>query len=182
MGEGGASNEATLTNVYLADCREAVYVGLMSETSKRPPPSRPESESSLPGALFRNLVSLFFVAVSVMSVYNVFGVGGEVEAMAKETACQGQTPPCTAQYTRAERRPWAHSFRMYTSAKSGEKDIECMRQYILIGDYSCKVKGAEAHDGAGPADSAQVAPSSSVPVRFPQKLKAPVAPKPSATP
>lgn len=159
----------------------------MSETNNRAP-SRSDSGSSVVGALFRNLLSLFFIGVSVMCVYNVFGVGGEVEAMAKETACQGQPLPCNAQYTRAARTPWAHTFKMYTSPTSGEKDIECMRQYVLLGDYSCKVKGAPATDvqpasepsgPSGPSGSDK--PASSAPARFPAKAKATAAPRAPAS-
>lgn len=126
----------------------------------------------------RNLFSIFFFGVAVMSVYNVFGVGGEVEAMAKETACQGQPLPCTAQYTKAERTPFAHTYKMYTSATSGEKEIVCRRQYIFVGDYSCKgPEGASSADVVPAASaSAKANATSSVPLRFPAKAKTPVAP------
>lgn len=145
----------------------------MAEGSNRAAP-RNEQGSGLLGALIRNLMSLFFVGVAVMCVYNVFGVGGEVEAMAKETACQGQPLPCTAQYTRAERTPFAHTFMMYTSAKSGEKEIVCKREYVLVGDYSCQFKGAAASAGVvpsgAPSSSSSGASVGSAPVRFPKKI------------
>ena len=145
------------------------------------------SGSGIVGAIFRNLVTLFFVGVSVMCVYNVMGVGGEVEAMAKETACQGQPLPCTAQYTRAERTPWVHSFKMYTSTKSGEKDIDCRREYILVGDYSCKIAGAPSVDAApasstnSSTNSSAAKPASSIQIRFPPKTKTTAAPQPASS-
>ncbi|HRI71789.1 MAG TPA: hypothetical protein PK156_46470 [Polyangium sp.] len=139
-----------------------------------------ESGSGIVGAIFRNLVTLFFVGVSVMCVYNVMGVGGEVEAMAKETACQGQPLPCTARYTRAERTPWVHTFKMYTSANSGEKDIDCRREYILVGAYSCKVVGGASVDVSPPAELS-VKPVSSIQVRFPAKVKPTPVPKPATS-
>jgi hypothetical protein len=151
----------------------------MSETS-----NRSDSGSSLLGGLFRTLMSLFFIGVSVACVYNVFGVGGEVEALAKETACIGRPLPCTAQYTRAERTPWAHSFKMYTSPTSGETDIVCKREYILVGDYSCKPKDgstANAQPVADPASSVKDGPASGTSARFPQKAKTPI-PRPQPAP
>ncbi len=164
----------------------------MTEPARKEPP-RYEPQPSILGALVRNLMSLFFVGVAVMCVYNVFGVGGEVEVMAKETACQGHPMPCTAQYTRAERTPWAHTYKMHTSSTlgapiSGEMDISCQRQYIFVGDYSCKSKSG-ATVGVDPASSASpgnapsvgVAPSSSALVRFPPKAKIPVPTRPAAS-
>ncbi|MBK9266927.1 MAG: hypothetical protein IPM54_45030 [Polyangiaceae bacterium] len=122
-------------------------------------------------------------------IYNVYGVGPEVETMAKELACQGQPSPCSAQYTRAERTPWAHTFKMYTSASSGERPISCQRQYIFVGDYSCQfkdgtsappngtpsavVKDAPASSGKAPITARPRSSGTSVPARF--------GPAPSAT-
>jgi hypothetical protein len=151
----------------------------MSEASTKVP-SPYEPRSTLLGSIVRNVFTLFFLAVAVMCVYNVFGVGGEVEAMAKELACTGQPMPCTAQYTMASRSPWAHNFKMYTSAKSGEMDISCMREYIFVGDYSCKSKnGAIVADAAG--SSSKTAPSASGLGRTPQKVKVPVPARPAAS-
>ncbi len=158
----------------------------MSEASKKEPP-RYEPQPSIWGALVRNLISLFFVGVSVMCVYNVFGVGGEVEVMAKETACQGQPLPCTAQYTKAERTPWAHTYKMYTSPTSGEFEVSCQRQYIFVGEYACKAKGRSTGevDAAGaPLTSARagrLAPSSIAQERYPQKLKIPAPARPQSS-
>lgn len=164
----------------------------MSEGSNRAAPprdSRSGGGSGVVGSIFRSLTSLFFVGVSVMCVYNVFGVGLEVEMLAKEVACQGQPLPCDAGYTRAERTPWAHSFRMYLKSKTGNsegKDIVCQRQYILAGDYACKYKGEPDSATIGPdaASSANPAPSSSSPIqiRLPAKVKATAAPKAPAAP
>jgi len=89
--------------------------------------------------LFRCLVSLFFVAVTVAAFYNVFGVGPEVEVLAKEKACQGQPLPCSAQYTLQMRLPWEHSFDMRTALD--KRPVTCRRQYIFAGDWACHVKG-----------------------------------------
>lgn len=174
--------KTTPTNVRLARRRFIVYRGRMSEGSNRAAP-RYEADSSILGTLVRNLISLFFVGVSVMCVYNVFGVGGEVEAMAKETACQGQPLPCTAQYTQQQRTPWVHAFKMHTSATSGAKDIDCRREYILVGAYSCKVVGAESA-GIAVTDvaSSPAKPAPSVQIRFPPKVKPAAAPKPQPAP
>lgn len=147
----------------------------MAEGSNRAP-SRDGSGSSIIGALIRSLTTLAAIGFSVACVYNVFGVGGEVEAMAKELACQGQPLPCTAQYTRAGRTPFSHTFSMYISAKSGEKQIKCARQFIFVGDYACEIEGG-AFASASPAASlsAKSAITTTIPARSPQK------PKPSAS-
>jgi len=163
----------------------------MSEGSNRAAPRRDSGSgggSGVVGSIFRGLTSLFFIGVSVMCVYNVFGVGDEVEKLAKERACQGQPLPCDARYTRAERTPWAHSYRMYRASKTGnseEKDVVCQRQYILAGDYACKYKG-EADDAViGPDGASSAAPAASssslAPIRFPAKVKATGAPKPAGS-
>jgi hypothetical protein len=148
--------------------------------------------SSVVGSIFRSLTSLFFVGVSVMCVYNVFGVGEEVEKLAKEVACQGQPLPCDARYTKAERTPWAHSFRMYRASKTGnseEKDVVCQRQYILAGDYACKYKGEPDRATIGPDAASSANPvgssassSSPIQIRLPAKVKATAAPKAPVAP
>jgi hypothetical protein len=163
----------------------------MSEGTNRAAPRRESNSgggSGVLGSIFRSLTSLFFVGVSVMCVYNVFGVGEEVEKLAKEKACQGQPLPCNAQYTKGERNPWAHTYKMYTSVNSagtvGNKDVVCQRQYILLGDYSCKIKGEpESEIVAAPDGTSSVKPPSNsvAPIRFPPKVKATGAPKPAAS-
>lgn len=154
----------------------------MAEGTNKTPP-REDSGSGAFGAIVRNLVTLALIGFSVMCVYNVFGVGAEVEALAKETACQGQPLPCTAQYTRAARTPFSHSYTMYTSATSGDKQIECKRKFIMVGDYACVVEGAPAAGGSPAASSsAKSSGTSTVPVRYPQKLKTSASPSAPAAP
>lgn len=169
----------------------------MAEGSSKAAPRRDSGSSGgsgVVGAIVRNLVTLVFLGISVMSVYNVFGVGEEVEKLAKEKACQGQPMPCSAGYTKIERTPFAHSFKMYTSTAPGkpptsaERDIACQRQYIFLGDYACKVKG-EADGAVAPVADSTLSPFSAVPlssssfapIRFPPKAKATPAPKATAS-
>jgi hypothetical protein len=149
----------------------------MTEAAKKEPP-RYEPQSSIWGALVRNLMTLFFVGIAVMGVYNVFGVGGEIEVMAKENACQGQPLPCPVQFTSQTRTPWAHTFKIHNPPASGATEMYCQRQYIFAGDYSCKPIG-----GSTARNEASSAPSSTVSVRFPPKTKipAPARPLPAAS-
>jgi len=128
------------TNVCLARRTTCVYAPCMSDSSSTKTDSPSSPVLGTIGWFARNMLSLFFVAFAVACVYNVYGVGPEVEAMAKELACRGQPSPCTAQYTRIDRTPWAHTLQMYTSVTRTERGVFCQRQYILVGDYDCKFK------------------------------------------
>ena len=144
--------------------------------------ARLNAEPSLLSTLVQGLMQVFFVGVAVMCVYNVFGVGGEVEAMAKELACHGQPLPCSARYTSALRTPWAHTFKMYASNTSGERDVVCRREFILVGAYACQFRNSVAEPVPSAAPSGNVAPSSSVPVRVAPKSRNASKPLSQATP
>jgi hypothetical protein len=168
------------TNVALAEVPWFEYSTAMSESSSEEKPTRAASVFGAIGWLVRNAIALLFVAVAVASVYNVYGVGSEVEMMAKELACQGQSSPCTAQYTRYERRPWAHSFQMYTQPSSSERSIYCQPQYIFVGTWACKFNDqiAEQPPSSLPSASDKSAPApsgSTRPAARPRTSAAPAA-------
>src|SRR5262245_1461904 len=78
--------------------------------------------------LIGTAISLVFIAATVMAFYNVFGSTIEVDRLARETACQGQSSSCKAQFTFWERTPIAHTLQMFTPG--GDRTITCKREYI----------------------------------------------------
>jgi len=115
-----------------------------------------------------------------MAFYNVFGVSVEVEMLANQTACQGQAPGCTAQFTYWERTPWAHSLHLLTT--DGSRRVQCKREYLLYGTWSCTLLDKQPEI----APSASAAPAVAVPAKTtpPQSTKPKLAkaPAPAATP
>ena len=98
------------------------------------------------------LFTIALLAATGAALYNVYGVSVEIEALASETACQGQAPTCKAQFTYWERSPIAHTFAMQTPA--GNHPVVCQRAYILFGAYSCKSKDGTATAEVNPTASA----------------------------
>ncbi|MDI1430276.1 hypothetical protein [Polyangium sorediatum] len=119
------------------------------------------------GSGLRSAASLLFtvalLAATGAALYNVFGVSVEIEALASETACQGQGPACKAQFTYWERSPIAHTFAMQTP--QGNHPVVCKREYILAGAWSCKGKDGAATATAEPSPSASAAPSTKAPAK-----------------
>jgi hypothetical protein len=73
-----------------------------------------------------------------------------VEQKAAVVAC-GDRPGCGAQMTRIMRTPIEHSYAFV--ARGRQVDVDCEREFILFGDYTC-------HDSAsGPPHQ----PSASAP-------------------
>lgn len=66
---------------------------------------------------------------------NVFGSSLEVEQKAVAAAC-GERPGCGAQMTRMMRTPIEHSYAFV--ARGRQVDVDCRREFILVGDYACK--------------------------------------------
>jgi hypothetical protein len=147
----------------------------MAEARTAAPPRERSGAWEFLRWLINAIISLAFVAATVMAFYNVFGVSIEVERLAGETACQGQPPTCKAQFTMWERTPWAHSFQMYTP--TGTKPIKCQREYILYGTWSCVSldKGTPSSMSFAPA---AVSVDAAPPQAVPQSVK----PKPAKTP
>ncbi len=119
------------------------------------------------------LFTVALLAASGAALYNVYGVGVEIEALATETACQGQGPTCKAQFTYWERSPIAHTFAMQTP--KGNHPVVCQREYILAGTWSCKSRDGSVTAEASAPGSAVVSASASVkPAKvIPGKVPAP---------
>jgi hypothetical protein len=115
------------------------------------------------GRVFGFLLTLASIAALFAAVHNVFGSSIEVDRLAREAACQGIHGACSAQFTRWERTPIAHTLDMHTPR--GSKLVECQREHILFGPWSCAVGGAGPASSAAPpiaaAPSATAAPSAS---------------------
>lgn len=98
-----------------------------------------EGRSPLPRFLFLAVC----LAVTALGAINTYGDNSAVVAAAKVTACPGAE--CSFQLLRQERSPFAQrfGFQVSQSVKGREKtasaDVECSREYVLLGEYHCKL-------------------------------------------
>lgn len=78
-------------------------------------------------------LSVLLVLLSILGLFNVYGDNSDVEAMAKEVACEG----CESTLTRLERTPIAQTFHLQT--QKALFVVKCQRAGIFLGNYDCKV-------------------------------------------
>jgi hypothetical protein len=86
------------------------------------------------GQIFVFVLCLVF---TVSAVYNVFSDNAAVERMAGAAACGDQGATCNARITRLTRTPFGQTFEMATPKRT--VGVKCVRQLVLVGDYSCTV-------------------------------------------
>ena len=98
------------------------------------------------------------IAVTAACFRNVFWDSVAVERLAQAAAC-GERAGCAAQMTRMMRTPISHTYSFVAGGRPVE--VECMREYILFGDYACK-DGSNALPDPPPAPSASATPSPAV--------------------
>lgn len=85
----------------------------------------------------RKLLSLLFLAATVLGLVNVYGDNAETVAMAQNLACGGA--PCV-RLLRAERTPIGSTFTFQTSVSpQRSRSVECQRSLLLIGAQECSV-------------------------------------------
>jgi hypothetical protein len=105
-----------------------------------------------------------------LALYNVYGASFEVETLAGESACRGQSPTCKAQFTFWERSPLGHTFAMDTP--KGLVHVRCQREYILLGPWSCKNRDEGGlSDPTAPTASASASAAASAPAKAPPAKK-----------
>jgi hypothetical protein len=86
------------------------------------------------------IFSVLLVVATILGLINVFADNADVRKLAEKTACGAEN--CSAQMTRESRSPIGQSFTFQASTKapgSGHSvDVECKREYYLIGSYGCE--------------------------------------------
>ena len=99
-----------------------------------------EGRSPLPRFLFLALC----LGVTALGAINTYGDNSSVLAAAKVAAC-GAGAECSFQLLRQERSPFAQRFGFQVSQnvkgreKTASADVECSREYVLLGEYHCKL-------------------------------------------
>lgn len=90
----------------------------------------------------RSLFSLLLLGATALGLYNVYADNADVRALAERTACGARD--CSTKVTREARSPLGQSFTFQTrlvqrgkSQESATADVECRRQYYLLGEYQC---------------------------------------------
>ena len=79
------------------------------------------------------LLTASCLALSVVSLYNVYSDNSEVEAYAKDLAC----PPGKAcQLAKLDRNPFGESLEYRT--EKAAISVRCVRTALLFGAYECK--------------------------------------------
>ena len=94
----------------------------------------------------RNAISLTLLGATALGLFNVYADNSQVKALAERSACADR--PCTSNFTRESRTPIAQSFTVQTrlvqkgkTDRSASVDVECKREYLLIGGYTCVAQG-----------------------------------------
>jgi hypothetical protein len=85
----------------------------------------------------RKLVSLLFLAATVLGLVNVYGDDAETVASAERLVCGDA--PCV-RLLRAERTPIGSTFTFQTSVSPQRtRSVKCQRSLLLIGAQECGV-------------------------------------------
>ena len=99
-----------------------------------------EGRSPLPRFLFLALC----LGVTALGAINTYGDNSAVVDKAKVAACGGGGE-CSFHLLRQERSPFAQRFGFQVMAsgkgraKTASADVECSREYVLLGEYHCKL-------------------------------------------
>jgi hypothetical protein len=87
------------------------------------------------------------LGATALGLYNVYSDNADVKALAERAACSNR--PCTSNFTRESRSPISQSFTVQTRLvekgkvdRSASVDVECKREYLLLGSYTCVASGA----------------------------------------
>jgi hypothetical protein len=121
-------------------------------------------------------LTAFVLVTAALGIYNVIGPGEEILDLAKSRACQDEPAGCSAMWTMWERRPWVQTLRMSTPGTA--KQVECRREYIVYGPWSClwsddpRVNPASSPSAAGsPSPTPTPNEKQSPPVPTPKQPK-----------
>ena len=85
--------------------------------------------------MIRKLISVLFLLLAVLSLYNVYGDGSAAQELAEGMACGAGG---CVRLLRAERTPVGQSFTFQTSLSPPQtQSIGCRRAYMLVGEFHC---------------------------------------------
>ncbi len=84
-------------------------------------------------SMFRPIVSVMLLVLSVLGLLNVYGDNADVVTQARAVACPG----CDLNQIREGRSPIAQKFEFQMDHSSQIARVTCQRALVLIGDYSC---------------------------------------------
>ena len=98
-------------------------------------------------SLIRVTVAALCIAVTAIGLNNVYGDNAEVLKLAQKTACAKEG--CSYTTLRQERSAITQAFTFQTRLvekgsreKSWSVDVECKREYLLLGAYRCNALNA----------------------------------------
>lgn len=91
----------------------------------------------------RPLISVLLVALSVLGLMNVYSDNADELRLAAEVACG--TELCETHLVQMQRSVLAQTFTFQTRPKSGKGEssvvtVECKRELVFAGGYSCVTK------------------------------------------
>lgn len=102
-----------------------------------------EGKSALP----RLVVFGLCLGATALGAINTYGDNSAVVAQAEALAC-GAGAECSFHLLRQERSPFAQRFGFQVTQKAEKgrnrtvsADVECAREYVLLGEYQCKLTG-----------------------------------------
>jgi len=89
----------------------------------------------------RAVVMAICLGITALGLRNVYGDNADVIRSAQSAACG--SGDCAFNTLRQERSPFSQSFGFQVRVtekgreKSATADVECKREYVLVGDYAC---------------------------------------------
>lgn len=97
-------------------------------------------------SLLRPAVLVLCVAATTLGLNNTYGDNSEVLAQAQKAACGKKD--CSFNLLRESRSAFSHEYSFQTrllqksqSTESGTADVVCKREWLLLGDFKCHLKG-----------------------------------------
>lgn len=98
-------------------------------------------------SLLRYGVLVVCVAATTLGLNNTYGDNSDVLAQAQKVACG--KPDCSYNLLRESRSAFSHEYSFQTrliqksqTAQSGTADVVCKREFLLVGDFRCHLKGS----------------------------------------
>ena len=103
--------------------------------------------------IFRPLFALICLGGTALGLNNTYGDNTEVKVLAERTACG--KPSCSVKTLHEGRSAFKQSFGYQTALvekghtdRSASVDVECERQYALVGEYHCAIVSGGIPDAA----------------------------------
>jgi hypothetical protein len=95
-------------------------------------------------SIIRPLFAALCLAGTALGLNNTYGDNGDVKALAEKVACGAAA--CSVKMLHESRSALKQSFGYQTalvekgkSGRSASVDVECTREYFLLGEYRCAV-------------------------------------------